>query len=72
MLQTPFNFTFVSFATENMDVDEDYNDDEATNVAETSLGKLDSSVTPKKQPFKITENLNLESVDFSWLKEYFA
>lgn len=57
---------------ENMDVDEDYNDDEATNVAETSLGKLDSSVTPKKQPFKITENLNLESVDFSWLKEYFA
>lgn len=72
MLQTPFNLTFVSFATENMDVDEDYDDEEATNITETSPGKLNSSVTPKKQPFKIAENVNLESVDFSWLKEYFA
>lgn len=62
----------MSFATENMDVDEDNDDEEATNVTGTSPGKLDSSVTPKKQPLKIAENVNLESVDFSWLKEYFA
>ena len=55
-----------------MDVDEDNDDEEATNVTGTSPGKLDSSVTPKKQPLKIAENVNLESVDFSWLKEYFA
>lgn len=55
-----------------MEVDEDYSDAEATNVAKATPGKLDSSVTPKKQPFKITENVNLESVDFTWLKEYFA
>lgn len=62
--------TFNRFSDEAMDVDEDESDSETTRAAEGVLERLDSAATQRQQPNN-TDNSYLDSVNFSWLKDYF-
>ena len=53
-----------------MDVDEDESDSETMCAAEGVLERLDSAATQRQQPNN-TDNSYLDSVNFSWLKDYF-
>lgn len=54
-----------------MEVDEDDSDLESPHATDGASKSLDSAAAPKPQT-NTRENSNLDSVNFSWLKEYFA
>ena len=62
--------TFNCFSDEAMDVDEDDSDSETVRATEGVLERLDSTAT-KRQQLNDTDNSYLDSVNFSWLKDYF-
>ena len=53
-----------------MEVDEDDSDLEAPNASEGASESLKSTTT-KRQQRDTEENSNLDSVDFTWLNDYF-
>ena len=54
-----------------MDIDEDDNEVEPMHTAEVTRERLDSSDKDSKRPPITIDNSYLETVDFSWLEEYF-
>ena len=55
-----------------MEVHEDDSDSETMRTTEGVLEKLDSDATQtERQQLNDTDNSYLDSVDFSWLKDYF-
>lgn len=53
-----------------MEVDEDDSDLETPNASEGASESLNSTTT-KRQQRDTEENSNLDSVDFTWLNDYF-
>jgi len=61
----------LSFCLEEaMEVDEDDSDLETPNATEGASESLNSTTT-KRQQRDTEENSNLDSVDFTWLNDYF-
>ena len=66
------NTFFNCFSDEAMEVHEDDSDSETMRTTEGVLEKLDSDATQtERQQLNDTDNSYLDSVDFSWLKDYF-
>lgn len=66
-----WNFDFILFTDEAMEVDEYDSDLETPRNTEETSETLDNANNQRHQ-ISTTDNSNLDSINFSWLEDYFT